>query len=47
MSEPNPAGEPTTTAEYTAIPASTAMLNGHALGIDIGGTGIKAAVVDL
>ena len=47
MSEPNPAGEPTTTPEYTAIPASTAMLNGHALGIDIGGTGIKAAVVDL
>ena len=47
MSEPNPAGEPTTTPEYTAIPASTAMLKGHALGIDIGGTGIKAAVVDL
>jgi len=47
VSEPNPAGEPTTTPEYTAIPASTAMLNGHALGIDIGGTGIKAAVVDL
>ena len=36
-----------TTIEYTAIPTSSATLSGHALGIDIGGTGIKAAVVDL
>jgi polyphosphate glucokinase len=36
-----------TTIEYTAIPSSGTSLSGHALGIDIGGTGIKAAVVDL
>jgi polyphosphate glucokinase len=30
-----------------AIPSPTARLTGHGLGIDIGGTGIKAAVVDL
>jgi len=41
-------GEPgATTTEYAAIPAAAAGLKGHALGIDIGGTGIKAAVVDL
>jgi polyphosphate glucokinase len=39
--------EPTVTREYTAIPSAAAGLTGHALGIDIGGTGIKAAVVDL
>lgn len=33
--------------EYPALPLPTARLKGHALGIDIGGTGIKAAVVDL
>ncbi len=38
---------PTVSSEYTHIPASTAVLTGHGLGIDIGGTGIKAAVVDL
>jgi polyphosphate glucokinase len=34
-------------AEYVAIPASSAALTGRAVGLDIGGTGIKAAVVDL
>ncbi len=33
--------------EVPAIPSPTAKLAGRALGIDIGGTGIKAAVVDL
>jgi polyphosphate glucokinase len=33
--------------EYPAIPLPTARLRGRALGIDVGGTGIKAAVVDL
>jgi polyphosphate glucokinase len=33
--------------EYVAIPASNAALAGRAVGLDIGGTGIKAAVVDL
>jgi polyphosphate glucokinase len=33
--------------EYAAVPSPTARLTGHALGIDIGGTGIKAAIVDL
>jgi polyphosphate glucokinase len=33
--------------EYAAIPLPTARLTGRALGLDIGGTGIKAAVVDL
>jgi polyphosphate glucokinase len=33
--------------EYVAIPASNAALTGRAVGLDIGGTGIKAAVVDL
>jgi polyphosphate glucokinase len=33
--------------EYAAIPLPTARLTGLALGLDIGGTGIKAAVVDL
>jgi polyphosphate glucokinase len=33
--------------EYPVIPSPTAGLTGQALGIDIGGTGIKAAVVDL
>jgi polyphosphate glucokinase len=35
------------TTEYPPLPLPTARLRGHALGIDIGGTGIKAAVVDL
>jgi polyphosphate glucokinase len=34
-------------SEYAAIPSPTARLTGQALGLDIGGTGIKAAVVDL
>ena len=33
--------------EYPAVPLPTARLTGRALGLDIGGTGIKAAVVDL
>ena len=33
--------------EYAIVPSPTARLTGRALGIDIGGTGIKAAVVDL
>lgn len=33
--------------EYPAIPSPSVQLTGRALGIDIGGTGIKAAVVDL
>jgi polyphosphate glucokinase len=41
------ADEPPKAGEYTFIPANTSGLTGHALGIDIGGTGIKAAVVDL
>lgn len=35
------------TIEYPVVPSSTARLTGRALGIDIGGTGIKAAVVDV
>lgn len=33
--------------EYTSVPSAAAALSGRALGIDIGGTGIKAAVVDV
>jgi polyphosphate glucokinase len=33
--------------EYASVPLPTARLTGRALGIDIGGTGIKAAVVDV
>jgi len=33
--------------EYVDIPAPDEILAGHAIGLDIGGTGIKAAVVDL
>ncbi len=33
--------------EYPSVPAATTRLTGKALGIDIGGTGIKAAIVDL
>jgi polyphosphate glucokinase len=33
--------------EYPAVPLPTTRLDGRALGIDIGGTGIKAAIVDL
>ncbi len=33
--------------EYPMVPRPTTPLSGHALGIDIGGTGIKAAVVDV
>jgi len=38
---------PNSKDEYPTIPSPTARLTGRALGIDIGGTGIKAAVVDL
>jgi len=38
---------PTPANEYAVVPSSTAALSGRALGIDIGGTGIKAAVVDV
>ena len=37
----------TAPAEYIAVPLPSAGLTGRALGIDIGGTGIKAAVVDV
>jgi len=42
-------GEPAagSAGEYVIIPSPSAELRGHALGIDVGGTGIKAAVVDL
>ena len=33
--------------EYAIVPSTGARLSGRALGIDIGGTGIKAAVVDV
>jgi polyphosphate glucokinase len=33
--------------EYPTVPQPTTRLTGRALGIDIGGTGIKAAIVDL
>ena len=33
--------------EYAELPAASSRLTGRALGFDIGGTGIKAAVVDL
>ncbi len=46
MSDPDPTTS-LTIPEYTEIPAASALLKGLALGIDIGGTGIKAAVVDL
>ena len=35
------------TTEYPGVPSPTTLLTGRALGIDIGGTGIKAAVVDV
>jgi len=34
-------------SEYAVVPAPGARLTGRAIGLDIGGTGIKAAVVDL
>jgi hexokinase len=33
--------------EYPVVPSPTLRLSGRVLGIDIGGTGIKAAVVDI
>jgi polyphosphate glucokinase len=33
--------------EYAIVPSTVARLTGQALGIDVGGTGIKAAVVDV
>ncbi|HEY7937457.1 MAG TPA: ROK family protein [Candidatus Limnocylindrales bacterium] len=47
MSERNPARNQLAVPEYADIPSSTDVHKGHALGIDIGGTGIKAAVVDV
>jgi polyphosphate glucokinase len=38
---------PTPANEYASVPWAAAALTGRALGIDIGGTGIKAAVVDV
>ena len=38
---------PASANEYASVPQPTARMTGRALGIDIGGTGIKAAVVDL
>jgi len=40
-------GRPTSVNEYPTIPSPETSLSGRALGLDIGGTGIKAAVVDL
>ena len=34
-------------AEYPVIPSASKRLTGRSLGLDIGGTGIKAAVIDL
>ena len=44
-----PAMSPSTSArhEYALIPSAGSRLTGQALGIDVGGTGIKAAAVDL
>jgi polyphosphate glucokinase len=39
--------QPALANEYAVVPSSLATLTGRALGIDIGGTGIKAAVVDV
>lgn len=38
---------PTPANEYASVPWAAAALTDRALGIDIGGTGIKAAVVDV
>ena len=38
---------PTQANEYPSVPSPMTLLTGRALGIDIGGTGIKAAVVEL
>jgi len=42
-----PARSPVQSAEYAAVPSPTTRLTGRAIGLDIGGTGIKAAVVEL
>ena len=42
-----PARDPVQGGEYAAVPSPTARLAGRAIGLDIGGTGIKAAVVDV
>jgi polyphosphate glucokinase len=42
-----PARGPVHSREYAVVPPPTARLTGRAIGLDIGGTGIKAAVVDL
>ncbi|MGH2511827.1 MAG: polyphosphate--glucose phosphotransferase [Candidatus Limnocylindrales bacterium] len=47
MNKRKPASDQAVAREYPVIPASAAVVQGHALGIDIGGTGIKAAVVDV
>ena len=38
---------PTSEGEFPVVPSPMARLTGRALGIDVGGTGIKAAVVDV
>jgi Transcriptional regulator/sugar kinase len=40
-------GRPTSAGEYPAVPAPAKRLTSWALGIDVGGTSIKAAVVDV
>ena len=40
-------GRATSTNEYPTVPSPAERLTGRALGIDIGGTSVKAAVVDL
>jgi polyphosphate glucokinase len=47
MPVPAQARNQTAAREYAVIPPSAAVLSGRALGIDIGGTGIKAAVIDV
>ena len=42
-----PARGPVHSREHAVVPPPTARLTGRAIGLDIGGTGIKAAVVDL
>jgi polyphosphate glucokinase len=42
-----PGARTTPPAEYASVPDPTARLAGRAIGLDVGGTGIKAAVVDL
>ena len=50
LEHPRPADMPdweSLVNEYTIVPSAAARLTGRALGIDVGGSGIKAAVVDV